>query len=170
MVRKGFKDWVEAGFPRDPETGAVEQKYLQRGRGSWVRVSWGEAFELAAGALTNIAQTYSGEEEGKKKLLAQGYDPLMVKVTAGASTQTLKFRGGVPPLGMNRIFAQYREANAMALLDDKIRGKGMDSLGGRRFDNYSWHADLPSGHPMITGQQTVDFDLCNAERANLLIA
>jgi len=169
MIRKGFKDWVEAGFPRDPKTGAVAQKYLQRGRDSWVRASWDEAFELAAGALINIARTYSGEE-GKKKLLAQGYDPLMVEATEGAGTQTLKFRGGMPPLGMTRVFAQYRAANAMALLDDKIRGKGTDSLGGRGFDNYSWHTDLPPGHPMVTGQQTVDFDLCNAERADLLIA
>jgi len=169
MIRKGFKDWVEAGFPRDPQTGAVEQKYLRRGRDPWVRASWDEAHELAAAALINIAQTYSGEE-GKKKLLAQGYDPLMVEATAGAGTQTLKFRGGMPPLGMTRVFAQYRAANAMALLDDKIRGTGTDSLGGRGFDNYSWHTDLPPGHPMVTGQQTVDFDLCNAEHANLLIA
>jgi nitrate reductase alpha subunit len=168
MIRKGFKDWVEAGFPRHPETGAADQKYMQRGRDSWVGASWDEAFELAAKALTNIAKTYTGKE-GQQKLLAQGYDPLMVEATEGAGTQVLKFRGGMPPLGMTRVFAQYREANAMALLDDKIRGKGTDSLGGRGFDNYSWHTDLPPGHPMVTGQQTVDFDLCNAERANLLI-
>jgi len=170
MVRKGFLDWVNAGFPRDPQTGAVDMKYLQRGRDSRVAVSWDEAFELSAKALKNIAETYSGEE-GQNKLLAQGYDPLMVEKTQGAGTQVLKFRGGMPPLGMTRVFAQYREANAMALLDDKIRGTGpKKALGGRGFDNYSWHTDLPPGHPMVTGQQTVDFDLCNVEHANLVIA
>jgi len=153
MVRKGFMDWINAGFPRDPQTGAVDKKYMQRGRDSWVAASWDEAFELAAKAMVNIARTYSGED-GQKKLLAQGYDPLMVEATLGAGTQTLKFRGGMPPLGMTRVFAQYREANAMTLLDDKIRGKGTESLGGRGFDNYSWHTDLPPGHPMVTGQQT----------------
>ena len=168
MIRKGFKDWIDGGFPRDDQTGAVDQKYLQRGRDSWISASWDEAFELAAKAMVNIAETYSGEA-GQQKLLAQGYDPLMVAATQEAGTQTLKFRGGMPPLGMTRVFAQYREANAMALLDDKIRGKGTQSLGGRGFDNYSWHTDLPPGHPMVTGQQTVDFDLCNVEHANLLI-
>ncbi len=32
MVRKGFMDWINAGFPRDPQTGAVDKKYMQRGR------------------------------------------------------------------------------------------------------------------------------------------
>ncbi len=170
MVRKGFYDWVNSGFPRDAETGAVDMKYLQRGRDSRLAVSWDEAFELSAKALKNIAETYSGEE-GQKKLLAQGYDPLMVKKTKGAGTQVLKFRGGMPPLGMTRVFAQYREANAMALLDDKIRGTGPEkAMGGRGFDNYSWHTDLPPGHPMVTGQQTVDFDLCNVEHANIVVA
>jgi len=169
MVRKGFLEWVQADFPRDPQSGAVDKKYLQRGRDGWVAVSWDEAFELAGKTLTNIAQTYTGEA-GKQKLLAQGYDHLMVEATQGAGTQTLKFRGGMPALGVTRVFAQYRLANAMALLDDKIRGLGEDkSLGARGFDNYSWHTDLPPGHPMVTGQQTVDFDLCNTEYTNLLL-
>jgi nitrate reductase alpha subunit len=42
-------------------------------------------------------------------------------------------------------------------------------VGARGWDNYSWHTDLPPGHPMVTGQQTVDFDLCNVEHANLAI-
>ena len=169
MIRKGFKDWVEAGFPRDPNTAAVDIKYLQRGKDPFVAATWDEAFELSAKALKNIAETYSNKK-GQERLLAQGYDPLMVEKTQGAGTQVLKFRGGMPPLGMTRIFVQYREANGMALLDDKIRGTGPEkSLGGRGFDNYSWHTDLPPGHPMVTGQQTVDFDLCNVEHANMLI-
>jgi len=43
MIRKGFKDWVDAGFPRDAETGAVDMKYLQRGQDSYVAASWDEA-------------------------------------------------------------------------------------------------------------------------------
>ncbi|MCA9730142.1 MAG: molybdopterin-dependent oxidoreductase, partial [Candidatus Eisenbacteria bacterium] len=169
LMRRGFKQWVEEGFPRDPQTAAVDPKYMRRGDDAWVTVSWDEAFSYSARALENIARTYTGEE-GKKRLLAQGYDPIMVDAAGGIGTQVMKFRGGMPPLGMTRVFAQYRLANAMALLDDKIRGLGADgSVGARGWDNYSWHTDLPPGHPMVTGQQTVDFDLCNVEHAKLAL-
>ncbi|MCZ7582045.1 MAG: molybdopterin-dependent oxidoreductase [Deltaproteobacteria bacterium] len=169
MVRKGFRAWVEAGFPRDPKSGAVPAEYLHRGTDPWVQATWDEAFELSAKAIKNIAETYTGEE-GKKRLLAQGYDPAMVETTQGIGTQVLKFRGGMPPLGMTRVFAQYRLANSMALLDAKVRGVGPDqAVGGRGWDNYSWHTDLPPGHRMVTGQQTVDFDLCNVEHSKLAI-
>jgi nitrate reductase alpha subunit len=119
--------------------------------------------------MKNIAETYSGAA-GQERLLAQGYDPLMVQATQGAGTQTLKFRGGMQALGATRIMAQYRIANTMALLDAHIRGTGPnDSLGARGWDNYTWHTDLPPGHPMVTGQQTSDFDLCNVEHSNLIL-
>ena len=70
----------------------------------------------------------------------------IIAATKGAGTQVLKFRGGMPLLGMTRVFGLYRMANSMALLDAKIRGVGPDqALGGRGFDNYSWHTDLPPG-------------------------
>lgn len=170
MMRAGFKQWIEAGCPRDPVTGAVDaDQYLRRGQDGWIAVSWDEAMSYSAKAIADIARTYSGEE-GKHRLLAQGYDPLMVEATKGAGTQTLKFRGGMPALGITRIFAQYRMANAMSLLDDKLRGTGPDkAMGARGWDNYSWHTDLPPGHPMVTGQQTVDFDLCSVEHARLIL-
>lgn len=169
LMRAGFKQWIDDGCPRDADTGAVDTKYLQRGRDPWVPVSWDDAFGYSAHALEDIARTYSGEE-GQRKLLEQGFDPLMVAATKGAGTQVLKFRGGMPPLGMTRIFAQYRLANAMALLDDHLRGTGPDAaLGARGWDNYSWHTDLPPGHPMVTGQQAMDFDLCNVEHADVVL-
>ncbi|MEX1027614.1 MAG: molybdopterin-dependent oxidoreductase [Candidatus Paceibacterota bacterium] len=170
MMRKGFKQWVDEGFPRDPDTGAVDpEKYLRRGRDAWVAVNWDEAFDYSARAMANIAETYSGDA-GKQRLRDQGYDPLMVDATEGAGTQTLKFRGGMPALGASRIFAQYRMANAMALLDSNLRGVGPDeAIGARGWDNFSWHTDLPPGHPMVTGQQALDFDLCNVEHSNLII-
>ena len=170
MMRKGFKQWVEDGFPRDPQTGAVDaDKYLRRGRDAWVAVNWDEALKYSAQAMANIAATYTGEQ-GKQYLLAQGYDPLMVDATQGAGTQTLKFRGGMMALGATRIMAQYRMANTMALLDAHIRNLGPDkAVGARGWDNFTWHTDLPPGHPMVTGQQSVDFDLCNVEHSKLVL-
>ncbi|HBF14027.1 MAG TPA: molybdopterin oxidoreductase [Deltaproteobacteria bacterium] len=169
MVRQGFFDWAKSGFERDPSTGAMPKKYLNRGKDAWVKVSWEEAWDLQAQVMQNIATTYSGDA-GKQYLTAQGYDPAMVEAVEGAGVQTLKFRGGMAALGATRIFAQYRLANSLALLDSKIRNVGPDkSIGARGWDNYSWHTDLPPGHPMVTGQQTVDWDLALAERADVLI-
>jgi len=170
MIRKGFKEWSDAGHPRDATTGKVPEQYLNRGQDPFEKITWDQAYEYAARAMKNISETYSGTS-GQEKLVAQGYDPAMAEATMGAGTQTLKFRGGMAALGATRLFAQYRNANVMALLDSHIRGVGPDkALGGRGFDNYSWHTDLPPGHPMVTGQQTNDWDLCNVEHSNLIIA
>jgi nitrate reductase alpha subunit len=169
MLRKGFKSWVEQGFPRDPQTGKPPAELFQRGADSWVRASWDEALEYSAKALKNIAETYSGDK-GKNFLLAQGYEPECVEATGGAGVQTMKFRGGMWLLGVTRITAQYRTANSMALLDAHVRGvKPEEAVGARGFDNYSWHTDLPPGHPMVTGQQTSDWDLCGVEHAKVAV-
>jgi nitrate reductase alpha subunit len=168
MVRAGFKRWYEDGFPRGKD-GLPPRKYFNRGRDQWVRVSHEEAARIVAAALKNIAETYSGEE-GKKRLRAQHYDEVTIEATQGAGTQTLKFRGGMPLLGVTRVLGLYRMANAMALLDAHVRKVGPDkALGARGFDNYSWHTDLPPGHPMVTGQQTVEFDLCAVEHARMVV-
>ncbi|HIE30045.1 TPA: molybdopterin oxidoreductase, partial [Candidatus Poribacteria bacterium] len=112
MVREGFKKWVEAGFPRGDD-GRPPEKYFQRGKENFVRVSWDEVFDIAAKAMTNIAATYSGKK-GKRLLKKQGiYDPDSIEAMKGAGTQTLKFRGGMPMLGITRVFGMYRVANSM---------------------------------------------------------
>jgi nitrate reductase alpha subunit len=168
MVRAGFKRWIEEGFPRG-EDGRPPKEFFNRARDEWVRMNHEEAAELVARALVNIAETYSGEQ-GAKRLRDQHYDEETIAAMKGAGVQALKFRGGMPLLGMTRVFGLYRMANSMALLDAKIRGVGRDeALGARGFDNYSWHTDLPPGHPMVTGQQTVDFDLNSIEHADLAL-
>lgn len=168
MVRKGWYEWIKAGFPRDPETGRPPEKYFQRGRDKWLKVSHEEAYELVAKAIMNIAETYSGEK-GAEYLKKQGYDPASIEAMNGAGTQVLKFRGGMPLLGATRLMGFVRMANMMALLDNHIRKAGPDkAIGARHLDNYSWHTDLPPGHPMVTGQQTVDCDLSMAEKSKLI--
>lgn len=108
----------------------------------------------------------------EKKLLGKQnyYDPASIEAMPGAGTQVLKFRGGMPLLGITRLFRIYRLANSMALLDAHLRDlSSAKALGGRGFDNYTFHTDLPPGHPMVTSQQTVDFDLMDAENAKLII-
>ncbi|MBE7519270.1 MAG: molybdopterin-dependent oxidoreductase [Thermoflexaceae bacterium] len=169
MVRKGFKEWADAGFPRHPETGAALMDTSKRGEDAWLKVAWDEAFDLAAKAYMNISKNYSGPA-GSEMLRKQGYDPDMVRTVEEAGTRTIKIRGGMPLLGISRIFGFYRFANMLALLDAYNRGVGADKAkGSRAWDNYAWHTDLPPGHPMVTGQQTIDHDLFAAEYADLVV-
>ncbi len=168
MIREGYKRWVEAGFPRQAD-GLPPKEYFNRARDNWVRATHEEAADIVARALINIATTYTGDA-GKALLTQQHYYPETIAAMSGAGTQVLKFRGGMPLLGMTRVFGQYRMANSMALLDSKLRGVGPDqALGARGFDNYSWHTDLPPGHPMVTGQQTVEWDLNAVEHAKTVV-
>lgn len=170
MVRKGYKQWVDAGFPRDQATGKPDPKYFRRGQDQWLRISWDEAYGIAARALANISATYAGKA-GAARLQAQDYDPAMIAAMHEAGTQTIKMRGGMAFLGATRIYGMYRFANSLALLDAKQRQVDPDhSYGARGWDSYSWHTDLPPGHPMVTGFQTNDFDLFATEHARLIIA
>ena len=170
MVRKGFYAWYQAGFPRDAETGRPPAEYFQRGKDEWLRITWDEAADIVAKAYIDIASTYSGDE-GRKRLERQGhYHPAMLDAMKGAGTQTLKFRGSMPFLAVTRYTAPYRMANMMALLDTHVRGSdATNALGARGWDNYAFHTDLAPGHPMVTGQQNTDFDLCLWERAKLIL-
>ncbi len=170
-VRRGFLEWAEAGFPRDADTGVPAMDTTKRGEDTWVEVDWDEAFDLAARTFRDIAETYSGEE-GAARLRAQGYDEDMVASDnyGQAGTRTIKVRGGMPLLGVTRIFGFYRFANMLALLDQDIRGIDVDEAkGARGWDNYSWHTDLPPGHTMVTGHQTVEFELFAPEHADVVV-
>ena len=170
FLRKGFKDWADQGFPRDPATGAAPPELMRRGWDNWVKVGHEEAFAYHAKALLNVAQTYSGDE-GKKRLLAQGYDPDMVEPVGGAGTRVMKFRGGMAKQGAVRIFGAFRMGNSMALLDANVRKVSEDEAkGSGSWDSYSFHTDLPPGHPMVTGDQTNDFELFDTENAKVIVA
>lgn len=169
MVRRGFKEWVDSGFPRDAKTGTPDPKYFQRGKDKWLRLSWDEVNALTAKAMVNIAQTYNGKK-GEEYLRAQGYEEEMIHAMEGSGMQTFKLRGGMAFLGATRLFGLYRFANLLALADAKLRGVGPDkAISARGWDSYSWHTDLPPGHPMVTGAQTNEFDLFATEYAKLII-
>ncbi len=59
--------------------------------------------KIAAAVLKNVAETYSGAE-GKRRLEEQHYDPVTIEATAGAGVRTMKFRVGMPLLGITRVF------------------------------------------------------------------
>ncbi|TAK20739.1 MAG: molybdopterin oxidoreductase [Chloroflexota bacterium] len=168
MIRRGYLEWARLGFPRDDATGAPPAQYFQRGKDEWVKVPWDEAFRIVGQVMANTARAYNGPV-GQARLKKQGYDEAMIDMQHGIGTQVLKFRGGMPFLGATRIFGLYRFANSLALMDANLRGVAPDqALGGRMWDSYTWHTDLPPGDPMVTGQQTVDFELFTVEHAKLV--
>jgi nitrate reductase alpha subunit len=62
VVRTGWKEWADAGFPSlsdDPELRS-RYRFDDRGNDTFVRVSWDEANEYLARGLEAIARTYTG--------------------------------------------------------------------------------------------------------------
>ena len=168
-VRSGFMRWVDDGMPRQTD-GQPPLEYREgRGKEDFVKVTHEDASALLAKVYIDVATTYSGDE-GAALLKAQGYyEPEMIESMHHAGTQTFKFRGGMPFNAPFRVGGFYRLANMMALLDVAVRGVEPDeAYGGRHWDSFSWHTDLPPGHPMVTGQQSLDFDLSTAENSNLI--
>lgn len=169
IIRKGWKEWADAGFPSLSDTPTLRDTYRfnSRGTDTFVRVSWDEAFDYVAKALVASAQTYSGAE-GKRRLQADGYQPEMIEDTRGAGTRTLKFRGGMGLTGVIGKYGFYRVSNMMALLDVHIRGVDpKDALGGRNWSNYTWHGDQAPGHPFVHGLQTSDCDFNDLRNTKL---
>ena len=142
VLRAGWKQWADDGFPSLSDNPSLRSKYKfdDRGNDAFVRVSWDDAARYVARALKALAETYSGED-GKRRLLGDGYDPLMLTHWKGAGTRIMKFGSNLPLHGLIGKFGMYRLANAMALLDHHVRGVGPDeALGARDWNEYTWHA------------------------------
>lgn len=158
IVRKGWKQWADDGFPHLTPQLRTKYKFDSRGTDSFVRLSWDEATYYIARGLIAIAKTYSGEE-GAKRLREQGYPEEMISEMRGAGTRTMKLRGGMGLLGVIGKYGLYRLANTLALLDSHIRGVGPEqALGARTWSNYTWHGDQAPGQPYVHGLQASDVD------------
>ncbi len=169
IVRKGWKAWADAGFPELTPENKARFLFDRRGEDEFIQISWEEAFRDIARALVVIATRYSGEE-GKKRLLSQGYQPEMVEATAGAGTRCIKMRGGMGLLGAIGKYGMYRLNNSLALLDAKVRGVGREeALAGRNWSNYTWHGDQAPGHPWVHGLQASDCDFNDLRFSKLII-
>ncbi|MBI3694270.1 MAG: molybdopterin-dependent oxidoreductase, partial [Acidobacteria bacterium] len=169
IVRKGWLAWANAGFPELTPELASKFLFDARGQDEFIQITWEEVLNKIARALVAIATRYSGEE-GKKRLLAQRYQPEMVEATGGAGTRCIKMRGGMGLLGVIGKYGMYRLNNSLALLDSKIRGVGHEkALAGRNWSNYTWHGDQAPGHPWVHGVQASDCDFNDLRNSKLII-
>ena len=158
MVRAGWKQWDDDGFPELTAENRTKYKFDSRGTDSFTRITWDEASDFVARGLRNVAETYSGEE-GAARLAAEGYQPEMIEAMDGAGTRTIKMRGGMGLLGVIGKYGMYRMSNTLALLDTHVRGVGPDEAkAGRNWSNYTWHGDQAPGHPFVHGLQTSEPD------------
>ncbi|HLG18437.1 MAG TPA: molybdopterin-dependent oxidoreductase [Bdellovibrionota bacterium] len=167
IIRKGWKQWADDGFP--DLTPELKKKYHFDSRGSdtFDPIGWDEANTYIAKGMIAIAKRYSGEE-GKKRLLDQGYHPDMMSYLEGAGTRTFKLRGGMGLLGVIGKYGMYRFANMLGLLDAHVRGVEPDKAkGARAWSNYTWHGDQAPGHPFVHGLQAADCDFNDLRHTKL---
>ncbi|MEX2188357.1 MAG: molybdopterin-dependent oxidoreductase [Pirellulales bacterium] len=171
MIRKGWKEWADDGFPSLSDQPELRDKYKfnSRGTDTFVKATWDEAYGYHAKAVVAIAKTYSGED-GEKRLVADGYEREMIDACHGAGTRTCKLRGGMGLLGVMGKYGLYRWSNMLALLDSTVRNvEPAESLGGRLWSNYTWHGDQAPGHPFVHGLQASDCDFNDMRHAKLHI-
>lgn len=167
LMRKGWQEWADDGFPLLTQENQAKYKFSARGSDELLPVSWETAYSYIAKGMVAIAQRYSSAE-GIELLRAQGYPQEMIDAMEGAGTRTFKCRGGMGLLGVIGKYGMYRFANGLALLDEHVRGVAPEETkGGRTWSNYTWHGDQPPGHPFVTGLQASDEDF-NDLRNSLL--
>jgi len=171
LIRAGWKQWADDGFPSLSDNPELRDKYkfTSRGTDTFVRVPWDEAYAYHARAVVAIAKTYSGAA-GARRLEQDAYEPEMIAACHHAGTRTMKLRGGMGLLGVMGKYGLYRWSNMLALLDQGIRGvEPQEALGGRLWSNYTWHGDQAPGHPFVHGLQTADCDFNELRHAKLHI-
>ncbi|MCH8963412.1 MAG: molybdopterin-dependent oxidoreductase [Planctomycetes bacterium] len=169
IIRKGWRQWADAGFPELTKANKKKFKFDSRGTDTQVKIGWDEVYKYIAKAYVAVAKRYSGEK-GATLLREQGYAKEMIDEMGGAGTRTFKMRGGMGLLGVIGKYGMYRLNNSMALLDSHVRGVGPDKArGGRNWSNYTWHGDQAPGQPWVHGLQASDCDFNDLRFSKLII-
>jgi len=171
VVRQGWKDWADAGFPSLSDDPSLRTRFRfdDRGNDSFVAVSWDEVSRYVARGLMAIAGTYSGDD-GRRRLEADGYVQEMFEKWEEAGTRTMKIGSCLPLHGLVGKFGIFRLANMMALVDHHARGVGPDEAkGARDWTEYTWRGDQAPGTPFATGLQTSDMDMNDFRHSRLHI-
>ncbi|MEE8469198.1 MAG: molybdopterin-dependent oxidoreductase, partial [Planctomycetota bacterium] len=171
VLRKGWKEWADAGFPSLSDDPQLRSKYKfdDRGNDAFVRMSWEQVWDYVARGMLAVAKTYSGDE-GERRLMADGYEPEMLTHWKGAGTRTMKIGSNLPLHGLVGKFGLFRFANMTGLIDHHVRGVDADeALGAREWTEYTWRGDQAPGQPFVHGLQTSDCDMNDMRFSKLSI-
>lgn len=172
MMRRGWKEWADAGFPSLSDQPELRSRYRfdDRGNDSFVRMTWDEVDDYTARGLEAIARTYSGEEGRRRLIDEDGYDAEMLEFWEGSGVRTMKFGSSLPVHGVAGKFGLFRFANMLALLDANVRGVGpTGAKGARDWSEYTWRGDQAPGFPFVHGLQTTETDFNDLRHSRLLI-
>ena len=115
MIRVGWKQWADDGFPYLDKENREKYKMTSRGTDEFVRMTWDQTFTYLAKGHIAVAKAYSGVR-GAQRLKNEGYQPEMIEAMGGSGPRTFKYRGGMGLLGVVGKYGVYRLANNMALL------------------------------------------------------
>jgi len=171
VLRKGWKQWADDGFPSLSDQPGLRTKYKfdDRGNDAYVRLSWEEGFKYVAAGMEAVARTYSGDE-GVKRLTKDGYEQVMIDQVQGAGPRVIKIGSNLPIHGVIGKFGIYRFANLLGLLDHHVRGVPPEKArGARDWNEYTWRGDQAPGHPFVHGLQTSDMDFNDMRFSKLVI-
>lgn len=172
MMRKGWKEWADDGFPSLSDNPQLRSQYRfdDRGNDTFVRLTWDEIDDYAARGLQAIAATYSGEDGRRRLVEEDGYDPEMLEFWEESGVRTMKFGSSLPVHGVAGKFGLFRFANMLALLDATVRGVGPDEArGARDWSEYTWRGDQAPGFPFVHGLQTTEVDFNDLRNSRLHI-
>ncbi|MCA8979432.1 MAG: molybdopterin-dependent oxidoreductase [Planctomycetes bacterium] len=171
VLRRGWKEWADAGFPSLSDSPGLRSKYKfdDRGNDEFVRVSWDAASDYVARGMLAVAKTYSGKD-GRRRLEADGYEPEMFTHWRGAGTRTMKIGSNLPIHGLVGKFGLFRFANMTGLIDHHARGvEEGEAVGCREWTEYTWRGDQAPGQPFVHGLQTSDMDMSDLRFSKLTI-
>jgi nitrate reductase alpha subunit len=168
LMRRGWKEWMDAGSPELTPEMKTKYKFNARYLDDMMRVSWDTAFTYVAKAAILIATKYSGEA-GARRLREQGYPPEMIEMMKGAGVRCFKHRAGMPVLGIvGKMMNTRFNGGVLPLLDTWIRKVSPDQAqGGRYWTNYTWHGDQDPSQPWWNGTQNCDVDLSDMRFSKL---
>ncbi len=172
MIRSGWKEWADDGFPSLSDDPGLRSRYRfdDRGNDTFVRLTWDEADDYAARGLEAIARTYTGDEGRRRLIDEDGYEPEMLEFWEESGVRTMKFGSSLPPHGVAGKWGIFRFANMLALLDAGVRGVGPEeAVGARDWSEYTWRGDQAPGFPFVHGLQTSEVDFNDLRNSRLLI-
>ncbi len=109
MVRAGWKEWADDGFPAaDAEDRRKKYKFASRGHrhlrarhvGRGDRPTWRRG--------SSRSRRRTAATRARSVLAAEGYQPEMIEDMGGAGTRTMKLRGGMGLPGVMGKYGMYR--------------------------------------------------------------
>jgi nitrate reductase alpha subunit len=172
MLRAGWKQWADDGFPSLSDNPDLRSVYMfdRRSDDEFLPVSTEEVDAYVAKALVAIATTYSGDEGRRRLIDADGYEPEMLEYWEESGVRTIKIGSSLPVHGVAGKFGLFRFANMLSLVDAHVRGVGEDeAVGARDWSEYTWRGDQAPGFPFVHGLQTTETDFNDLRQSRLLI-